>query len=620
MHFRAAILNLLTLLTLAATVAVIAVVTLLFMAPRAVPVGLRQATDPPPVQLSGLTAAPTTAAPPAYPTLPPEWTVTPSPLPSATSTVNPFGTATSAATPTSIVGPGQTTLPNLNSTAQSGMDARVSASVAMLRVRSLAGTAGTIIANVPSLTPVHIIGRIPDNSWLQILAPGGAQGWVQSQFLDIYVDLVGVPITAGAALQASATAPGPLEAIDASIKLEGNHLRLRQSPGTAGTVIAFLPAQMTMHLIGRTADNIWVQVITSDHQQGWVMTQFLILYIGLDRIPVTGTAVDAPPSTGTQPAGLVGPTTIAYIPTQVPSPTSTSPPTPSNTPPPTATPVPTATPLPPSPTPLPTTPPTQPPPGGYNHPLPYLSGISSHTRQIYLAGLASGNQPHVFAKVGDSITVAPTFLLPFGYGQFNLRGYGYLADVVNDYASGWARNGNSFTNVSLAAKGGWSSFNVLDPSQADHSLCNADEPPLWCEYRLSRPSVALIMLGTNDVMDTSDAAFQANLQRIVGDSINFGVVPVLSTIPAFHRTGYEARVAELNSIITMVARQNDIPLWDYWAAMEGLPNEGLGPDGIHPSAGPDSADFTPDNLQYGYTVRNLTALEALDALWHLELY
>jgi hypothetical protein len=110
------------------------------------------------------------------------------------------------------------------------------------------------------------------------------------------------------------------------------------------------------------------------------------------------------------------------------------------------------------------------------------------------------------------------------------------------------------------------------------------------------------------------------LQRIVSDSFTWGVVPVLSTIPAFHRAGYEARVSELNAIVTAVAQQNDIPLWDYWAAMESLPNEGLGPDGVHPSAGPSSSDFSADNLQYGYTVRNLGALQALDALWHLQLY
>jgi len=43
-------------------------------------------------------------------------------------------------------------------------------------------------------------------------------------------------------------------------------------------------------------------------------------------------------------------------------------------------------------------------------------------------------------------------------------------------------------------------------------------------------------------------------------------------------------------------------------------------DGVHPSAAPNSADFTPENLQYGMTVRNLTALQALDAVWRGAMY
>jgi len=604
-RLRSAVLNLLTLLTLAATAGVIVVVATLFMAPGAVPRFLVAPTQP--AQVRALTPQPTTAVPIGYPTLPPEWTITPTPLPSPSSTANPFPSASS----TSLLGQAETGLPNLNSTAQAGSNARVSATVSTLRIRSLAGTAGTVIATVPALTPLRVIGRIPDNTWLQVLTADGTQGWAQANSLDVFVNLVGVPITAGAALQATSTAPGPTEPVDASIKPEGNHLRLRASPGTAGRVLSFLPAQMTLHLIGRTDDSVWLQVITADKQQGWVLAQYINIYIGLDRIPVTGTAVNAPPPTqpnGTQPAGSIGPTNIAFVPSVAPS----------NTSPPTSTLFPTA--APPSPTSLPNNPPTSPPPGGYNHPLPYLSGVSDHARRIYLAGLAAGNQPNVFSKIGDSITVAPTYLVPFGFGQFNLRDYGYLAEVVDHYATGWARNGNSFNNTSLAAKGGWSSFNVISPSQADHSLCHVGESPLACEYRLSRPSVALIMLGTNDVMDTSSDAYRANLQRIVDDSLARGIVPVLSTIPAFHRTGYEGRVAELNAIIADVAHQNDIPLWYYWSAMEGLPNEGLGPDGIHPSAGPSSTDLTSDNLQFGYTVRNLTALQALDALWRLELY
>ena len=275
--------------------------------------------------------------------------------------------------------------------------------------------------------------------------------------------------------------------------------------------------------------------------------------------------------------------------------------------------------MPPSSPTSPPPPPTSVPPG-YGHPTDYITGITDHARQIYLAGMNAGNRGNVFSKIGDSITVSPQFMIPFGNGQFNLRDFGYLADVVARFRSGWARDGNPFTNVSLAAKGGWSSYSVLSPSAADHSICRAGESPLLCEYRLSRPSVALIMIGTNDIEDTASDAYQANLRRIVSDTINQGIIPVLSTVPAFHRSGYAARVGEFNGIITQVAQEYDIPLWNYWATIQALPNQGLGPDGVHPSWAPDSADFTPDNLQYGNTVRNLTALQALDAIWHLAMY
>src|SRR5438093_437202 len=83
------------------------------------------------------------------------------------------------------------------------------------------------------------------------------------------------PTPPGPPLQAPPPLPGPAVPVDANIKPEGNHLRLRASPGTAGTVISFLPAQMTLHLIGRTDDNVWLQVITADKQQGWVLAQYV---------------------------------------------------------------------------------------------------------------------------------------------------------------------------------------------------------------------------------------------------------------------------------------------------------------------------------------------------------
>jgi hypothetical protein len=61
-------------------------------------------------------------------------------------------------------------------------------------------------------------------------------------------------------------------------------------------------------------------------------------------------------------------------------------------------------------------------------------------------------------------------------------------------------------------------------------------------------------------------------------------------------------------------------LIDYWASMQPLPDRGVRPDGIHPSSytGPDGlidcGYLTPDGLQFGYNMRNLTALQMLDLL------
>jgi GDSL-like Lipase/Acylhydrolase family len=338
-----------------------------------------------------------------------------------------------------------------------------------------------------------------------------------------------------------------------------------------------------------------------------VLAQYLDIFIDLNLLPVTGVAQNAPPPSPTRasPAGASGGVTeIAFVPSSTP--TNTEPP-----PTPTSTPLPTETPPPPTSAPLP----------GYDHPSDYITGVTDHARQIYLAGQASGNRANVFSKVGDSITISPQFLYPLGdEGLVNLHDYGYLHEVLDRFSTEWVRTGDSFANNSLAAKGAWSSWSVLSPSAANHAICLANESPLRCEYRVSRPSIALIMLGTNDVMSTSNDAYRANMERIIKDTLDRNIIPVLTAIPAFHRTGYEGRPAELNDIQASLAQAYDIPFWNYWAAVQSLPNEGLSSDGIHPSWAANSANFTAENLQFGQTVHNLTALQVLDILWRQAMY
>jgi len=236
---------------------------------------------------------------------------------------------------------------------------------------------------------------------------------------------------------------------------------------------------------------------------------------------------------------------------------------------------------------------------------------------IYRRGQERGNRPNVFSKVGDSISESPHYLRPISRGLYNLGDFQYLQGVIDYFSAEIARDANSFGNTSIAAGTGWSSDAVISPEFADPSLCSAGETPLACEYRLVRPSLALIMFGTNDAGHFDPITYEYKLQQIIEFSIEQGVIPVLSTIPV--RLGYEDKVARFNQVVVKNTTQYHIPLWDYGAAMTTLPNFGLDTDGVHPSipAGglKGAVDFRATNLYSGYVIRNLTALEMLDLVW-----
>ncbi len=247
---------------------------------------------------------------------------------------------------------------------------------------------------------------------------------------------------------------------------------------------------------------------------------------------------------------------------------------------------------------------------------PYITGITDNALQIFLRGQALGNRADVFSKIGDSITVARSFLWPIGRGAYNLGEHTDLQPVINFYSQTPARNTNSFSNTSLAAEVGWQTGAVLAPKFADETLCNAGESPLRCEYRHVRPAVALIMLGTNDVIATPPTVFERNLRAVIEITIEQGIIPVISTIPSFRNLDINDRVAALNMIIVELALEYEIPLWNYHAALAPLPKKGVSSDGVHPTVDyGHPADFIAPYLDHGMTIRNLTALQALDAVW-----
>lgn len=234
------------------------------------------------------------------------------------------------------------------------------------------------------------------------------------------------------------------------------------------------------------------------------------------------------------------------------------------------------------------------------------SALSERTLEIYRRGLLMGNDPHAFSKVGDCHSVNPYFLADFdkGSGSYDLGDYADL-QITIDYFQG------SFGRPSLAAKQGLSTAGVLASLWSNWKQCSSNETPLHCEFRLHRPAFALISLGTNEAYDVKldKTPFEGRLRRIIEHSIDQGVVPILST-----KADNDEGDHYINYVTARLALEYDLPLWNFWRAMHALPQQGMrSADHLTFAPTKSFADFSsPEYLEYGMQVRNLTALQMLD--------
>lgn len=246
--------------------------------------------------------------------------------------------------------------------------------------------------------------------------------------------------------------------------------------------------------------------------------------------------------------------------------------------------------------------------------LPALNAATTaRVREIRAAGLARGNRPNVFTKIGDSITEAAGFMQDLGFGyETDFGRYACLRGTVDYFVSvTFADGNNSFNHPSASAMGGWLSNQPLlgDPSS-----------PLRAELSYTRPLYGIVMIGTNDLASGSLSSYTANLTQIVTIMEEFGTVPVVSTIPDRPEDArFTPLVASFNEAIRGVAAARNLPLVDYWQSMQALPNHGVSDDGIHPSiyrvmGDAQGRQLSEAALQYGYNMRNLTALLMFERL------
>jgi hypothetical protein len=228
--------------------------------------------------------------------------------------------------------------------------------------------------------------------------------------------------------------------------------------------------------------------------------------------------------------------------------------------------------------------------------------ISSSMRLVYERGLEMGNDPKHFSVIGDCQNVSSYFLSMFDHpGEYNLGDdYAYLQPTIDYYQT-------SFSRKSLAVKGGFNVAAILSPLRADPKSCNKNESPLDCELRTWRPSVVFVSMETW-WSEKPEEEYDKYMRRVIDRILETGAVPIIATkadnLEGNHR---------INATIAQIAYQYDIPLWNFWAAVQPLPNHGLSDDNFHLTF---ARNFFDDRVRMksAWPWRNLTALQSLDVV------
>ncbi len=233
-------------------------------------------------------------------------------------------------------------------------------------------------------------------------------------------------------------------------------------------------------------------------------------------------------------------------------------------------------------------------PEGFNwKQLPIQPEINQHAFDIYEHGLSLGRDPAHISVIGDCQAIPFVFLGRYGLSQYTLSGTDTrLEPMIEMYRDSFEREG-------AAVRGGFTAAAVLSPVRADPDLCMPGENPLECEWRINNPSIAFINLETWREEGTVDR-YELYLQKIVEFTLAQGTLPIL----IMKADKAEAETHVINPAMARVAYQYDVPIINFWQAVQYIDNRGIDPDrdGFHLS-------------EEGYHLKEILALRTLYDIW-----
>lgn len=225
---------------------------------------------------------------------------------------------------------------------------------------------------------------------------------------------------------------------------------------------------------------------------------------------------------------------------------------------------------------------------------PVVPSVTGRAIEIYQAGLLMGTNPRAFSKIGDCQNVKAAFMGFFDLpDRYNLgTDYQYLQETINNF-SGY------FNTDGQAVKGGFNAATVLSPLWANPEVCQPGENPLECELRITKPGIVFVSFEVWWDGRTPET-YEKYMRQVIETVIAHGAVPILAT-KADNVEGDHS----INLTTARLAYEYDLPLWNFWRAVQSLPNHGMDPvrnDGFHISTD-------------GWNARSYTGLQALESIW-----
>ncbi len=204
---------------------------------------------------------------------------------------------------------------------------------------------------------------------------------------------------------------------------------------------------------------------------------------------------------------------------------------------------------------------------------PIVPEVSDTAADIYWYGVKElGTNPHYLSRIGDCHSEPGVFMGIYDTDFYSLSDENLILKDAIDFFKG------SFDRTSYSVHAGMSAASVMTDIWADHTACLSGENALECEIRINNPSIMFVNLGSNWVPGAGTDIYYDYLSDIVRTLLDHGILPILSS-KADNVEGDNS----INEITAQVARDFDIPFFNFWQAAQYIPNNGLDPekDGIH---------------------------------------